>query len=172
MLEHARRRFLGTARSVLNVDVDELVLTAEGESVFRMVEESRTGHIRMDGLWVEKYPEHASTDKGLPPRHKDFHHVRAGRRNGCEEKWAVVPARTPEAGQWAVHDVLGMPASEHGRRAQLRHFKALNTNWAAVGRAGDATRRTASSPTDPKAFEPDCLLRDRLASTFPAQTRR
>jgi tetratricopeptide (TPR) repeat protein len=170
MLEHARRRFLDTARSVLNVDVDELVLTTGGESVFEMVEESSTGHVRMDGLWVENYPMHVPSKRAAPPRHKDFYHVRAGRRIGCEEKWAVVPARTPEAAQWTVHDVLGMPASEHGRRAQLRHFKALNTNWAAVGRAGDLTKRTASSPADPKLFEPDGLLRDTLARVFPAKS--
>ncbi|TNC47404.1 tetratricopeptide repeat protein [Rubellimicrobium rubrum] len=168
MLEHARRRFLDTARSVLNLDVDELVLTENGDSVFSLVEESGTGHIRLDGLWVENFPVREPSASASPPRHKDFCHVRAGRRNGCEEKWAVVPGRTPEAAQWAVHDILGMSASEHHRRAQLRHFKALNTDWAAVSRAGDRTKRTASSPSDPNAFELDATLRDRLATVFPA----
>ncbi len=166
MLEHSRRRFLSAARSVLNVDVDELVVTADGESVFTMVEKSDTGHIRLDGLWVENHPAHVSSAKVAPPRHSDFYHVRAGRRHGCEEKWAVVPGRTPDTAQWAVHDIFGMPPSEHYRRAQLRHFKALNTDWAAVSRAGDSTRRTASSPVDPKALELDCWLRDQLLQTF------
>src|SRR5690606_8950495 len=42
-LQHARHRFLRQARSVLNVDVDELVLGTGGRSVFEATEQSRSG---------------------------------------------------------------------------------------------------------------------------------
>ena len=44
---------VGKAHSVLQSDIDELVLTEDGVSVFDPVSWSATGHIRFDGRWIE-----------------------------------------------------------------------------------------------------------------------
>ena len=51
MLEHARFRCLSSARSVLQGDVDELVLADKGRSVFDLAERSVGGYLRYGGLW-------------------------------------------------------------------------------------------------------------------------
>jgi tetratricopeptide (TPR) repeat protein len=71
----------------------------------------------------------------------------------------------PDAAQWRVHEITGMAPSDGGRRAQLRHFKAINTDWD-VDRLGSLARRTASSPLDPALLEPDPLLQEALARAF------
>ena len=44
-LQHARHRFLRTAKSVLNVDIDELVLSTRGRSIFAATESSWSGFV-------------------------------------------------------------------------------------------------------------------------------
>ena len=55
MLEHARYRFLATARCSLNLDIDELVICPGGESICDLTEASTTGHLKFGGKWVESY---------------------------------------------------------------------------------------------------------------------
>ena len=143
MLEHARWRFLTHARSVLNTDVDELVITEGHRSIFELVEGSPTGLLLFGGVWVENHPL-ASGRAARPPRHRDFARVGTTDRIGCEPKWAVVPARVPEAGQWHIHRVLGMSPSECRQDVGLRHFKAINTDWT-VDRNRSRERRTAAT---------------------------
>jgi len=52
VLEHARWRFLQEARSVLNSDIDELVVSSNGWSIFETVERSWSGVMRFHGVWV------------------------------------------------------------------------------------------------------------------------
>ena len=53
LLEHARTRFLSYAASVVNADVDELVLTKERVSIFELVSRSETGYLSYPGYWIE-----------------------------------------------------------------------------------------------------------------------
>ena len=50
--EHARWRFLQNARSAMNSDIDELVLSKSGRSVFEAAEQSWTGLVRYRGRWI------------------------------------------------------------------------------------------------------------------------
>jgi hypothetical protein len=126
MLEHARHRFLPTAAAVLSADIDELVLTRDGASVFGLARKSATGHIRFAGPWIES----ASAEAPDPAARRHWHycHIRDG--PDALPKWAVVPARCPPRAQWRVHDIIGMAADAAASSvATLRHFKAINTNW-------------------------------------------
>ena len=125
MLEHARRRFLATARSVLNTDVDELVISTDDRSLFEIVENRDLGYLVIDGYWVENAPRPA---QGIP-RHRDFVQVAQGSESGCFPKWAAVPQRIPNSAQWLVHEISGMPDGAIAPSLSLRHFKAINTNW-------------------------------------------
>ena len=69
-MQHARFRFLSQARSVLNVDIDELVLSDRNRSIFAATEQARGGFVKFSGRWVS-----ATTPHGVSPgcgRHGDF----------------------------------------------------------------------------------------------------
>ena len=150
-------------RSVLNTDVDELVITEGHRSIFELVEGSPTGLLLFGGVWVENHPL-ASGRAGRPPRHRDFAGVGTTDRIGCEPKWAVVPARMPEAGQWHIHRVLGMSPSECRQDLGLRHFKAINTDWT-VDRNRSRERRTAAT-VDSRPLRVDPELQEALSKVF------
>lgn len=161
--EHARLRYFPKAASVINVDIDELAVTRDGQSVFEIAEQSDTGFIRFDGWWIHTY---AAED--LPPqrRHKHFFHKKAGRLDACTEKWAVVPAKSPEDVQWAIHNVIGMVPDEAGFKVGLRHFKPINTSWDVDSNLTDA-KRTELFHGDGAGLEIDEELRRTLARVFP-----
>jgi tetratricopeptide (TPR) repeat protein len=169
MLEHARRRFLAHSSSVLNTDIDELVITEGGSSIFELVENSTTGLLVLSGVWVENHPIRRRRASSRP-RHRDFTCVSTGDQVGCETKWAVVPARVPNAAQWHVHRILGMSPSESRQLAELRHFKAINTDWT-VDRSRSRDRRTSTEAIDPRCLRLDVDLQEALAKVFPEESR-
>ena len=169
MLEHARRRFLAHSSSVLNTDIDELVITEGGSSIFELVESSTTGLLVLSGVWVENHPIRRRGASSRP-RHRDFACVSTGDQIGCETKWAVVPARAPNAAQWHVHRILGMSPSKSRQLAELRHFKAINTDWT-VDRSRSRDRRTSTAAIDPRCLRLDVPLQEALAQVFPEESR-
>ncbi len=126
MLEHARHRFLMRAAACLNCDVDELVVTRDGSSVFDRVLKSRTGYIYYEGLWIENL---RSESPESARRHVQFR-FRQADPEMLLHKWAVVPERSPKHAQWRVHNVRGMRSDESFTSGVLyRHFRAINTDW-------------------------------------------
>jgi hypothetical protein len=147
-LEHARRRFLANAASVLNGDIDELVVGPDRRGVFAAVETSWLGVLNYYGYWV-----YGASGKGLSLPHKDkvrhkdfivtlkpavqhnfFHNLRyklfREHRNRCKRKWVVVPRRCPNASQWRVHDIANWFVGRlPSWRLSYRHFHNISTNW-------------------------------------------
>jgi tetratricopeptide (TPR) repeat protein len=164
MLEHARLRFLGEARSVLNVDVDELVITQNGSSAFELVEGAATGYLEFHGRWVENYRSDVGGQSEAVTRHRDFAFIEQPERSKCNGKWAVVPHRTPIEAQWDIHEISGMIATDSDEWVELRHFRAINTNWNAH-RSWSATPRTAH-PTEHDKLWLDVHLRAALDKAF------
>ena len=163
ILEHARFRLLSAAKSVLQGDVDELVLTEGPESVFELVERSAGGYLRYGGRWVEAIKgvgNGEADDGGSIPRHGEFHHVRkdgdAGRKVGT--KWSCVPAKIRPDAQWTVNWVALDPSPRDQKLASsisLRHFKAINTGWR-------VQPRPESDRFDPELHHADQRLRQTL----------
>lgn len=125
LFEHARRRFLQGARSVLNADIDELSLCEGGRNIFELVEQSDTGYIQFYGWWIEVYAE----DRSAPVRHKNYFHRHRSSLNASTPKWALRPEMCPAHGQWDIHRVSGVAPDRLSGKVHLRHFKAINTNW-------------------------------------------
>ena len=159
--EHARWMFLRHARSAMNADVDELVVSEDGASAFETAERSWAGVVRYRGHWVHGFRDtgRVATDRA-PVRFTDFdHHLwhRTGRRwgivpvreNVCMPKWTVVPSRCPDGAQWAPHRikgwVAGLPIS---RNFSYRHFREISNSW-----KGDRSAR--------EVFNPDRYIYDR-----------
>lgn len=128
-LQHARQRFLQRARSVLNVDIDELVIGPE--PIFAATERSRDGFIKFEGQWVS-----AATPEPVAPeasRHHHFIHRDLAESDGCPPKWCIAPPRCESDGYtWSVHNLFGARANRRiDPRFTFRHFRAINNNWKA-----------------------------------------
>ena len=127
--QHARLRLLRLARSVLNVDIDELVLGAQGGSIFAATETSRAGFIKFSGHWISAASPRPTTPGTC--RHADFVHRDTREVRTCPPKWCLVPARDdPFRTSWSVHNWFG---SRHNRRISdaftYRHMTAISTSW-------------------------------------------
>jgi hypothetical protein len=126
-LEHARHRFLGRARAVLNVDIDELVITADGSSIFDLVCRSDTGYLNFSGHCIENVT--ASPGDFALRRHRHFFMVKSPPAP-AQQKWAVVPRRCPMRSQWSVHDVTRLrPGTAGSVAVHYCHFEAITDNW-------------------------------------------
>ena len=140
--EHARWRFLQNARSAMNSDIDELVLSKSGQSVFEAAEQSWTGLVRYRGRWIigiddgirssVSKPPHRHTDFSIlmPPKYEFSRLVLRRDANECLPKWTVVPARCPTHAQWHVHSIFAWWASYFCTKDfSFRHFREIGSNW-------------------------------------------
>ncbi|TIX49671.1 hypothetical protein [Alteraurantiacibacter aquimixticola] len=149
-LQHARHRFLRHARSVLNVDVDELVLGTNGESIFAATEASRAGFTKFPGRWISGHTDHPVTRETC--RHADFIYRDAVGDGGedltCPPKWCVVPGRGDRLrDSWSVHNLFGAKANLRlSDQFVYRHMRAISTSWKEQRWEGDAA--TDHGPRD------------------------
>lgn len=84
MLNLARDRFLVHSRAWMTLDIDELLLSPTGESIFDATAASRLGHLTFPGIW--HYPDTGSDGT----RYADHHLVRIGDAP-CPTKYALQP---------------------------------------------------------------------------------
>ena len=162
--EHARWCFLQQARSVMNADIDELVLSKSGQSVFEAAEQSRSGFVRYRGRWIIGVDDRTTREVAdRLPRHRDFGILmppnyevswQRGRRdtNVCAPKWTVVPGKCPRHAQWHIHSIASwlnsyLPCS---RNFSFGHFREIGSNW--------KYQRTSRVPFDPSIHRTNELL--------------
>jgi len=154
-LQHARLRFLRKAKSVLNVDIDELVLSARAGSIFEATERSAHGFIKFPGTWISSASPRPVTQQSC--RHADFVHRDLGETRTCPPKWCIVPARDdPFRTSWSVHNLFG---SRHNRRVDsefsYRHITAISNSW--------KEDRRIEGRFDPAGFVEDTALAESFA---------
>jgi hypothetical protein len=158
--EHARWRFLQEARSVMNSDIDELVLSETNRSVFEAAEQSRTGLVRYRGRWIIGIDDGVRDDtRQGPHRHFDFSVLMPPKyefrklvmrrdANECLPKWTAVPSRCPVNAQWHVHSIFSWWASYFCTGDfSFRHFREIGSNW--------KYQRTNRVPLDPSIHKVD-----------------
>lgn len=163
--EHARWRFLSKARSVLNSDVDELVLSKSTGSVFQSAETDLFGVVRYPGRWVvgtdkqqTNFPDNHHTDYTTVMKEKPQRKFGLFKRDsaGCPCKWVVVPHKCPQYAQWGVHSILNwLPAKRSSSNFSYRHFREINDGWKYA--------RTGRQAFDPNTHEEDELLKAHFA---------
>lgn len=154
----ALRRYAPKAAGLLNCDIDELVATPKGTTIFDLVGASRKGLVVMNGQWVEPFADRPS---GQVATHRDFQfRLRdAALRVSRPKKWALAPTRP-----WLdsldvypyMHWIAGRPLFAKARPdgTFYWHFKAINTRW--------KDKRAELSPP-PDAIERDGRLGDAMA---------
>lgn len=179
-LDHARRCFCPFARSVLNVDIDEL-LPADGMSIFEQIEKSPFAVLLFRGIWAEA-PGIESRDALKSVRHADCTYawkkqmqtVAEGEVEGlCRTKWVAVPSRCGEDVEWGIHDIY--PATQNARATQSdwraidqfrfhRHCRQINIGW--------KVDRWRSSRNFDAVCIPDRAMERVFASTFAVEDNR
>jgi hypothetical protein len=159
VFEHARRQYLTGAHSVINADVDELVLSEDGASVCDAAANSWSGIVRYYGRWTIGCETQSAKARTPGSRHKDFNVVlrpdiqrRYGLipidTNRCPAKWTVVPSRCPDTSQWRPHVIDRWPVARLWTNAfSYRHFRELSNGW--------KYQRGASVAFDPVLHEHD-----------------
>ncbi|WP_324696658.1 hypothetical protein ACLIMP_15655 [Novosphingobium aerophilum] len=159
-LQHARFRFLRRARSVLNVDIDELVLSSRERSIFAETEASKAGFIKFGGAWISSANHRAATPEDC--RHGDFLLRDREEQEICPPKWCIVPdARHDAKYTWSVHNVFGSP---HNRTLSpefgYRHMKGISNSWKydRWERASPDPARFVEDPDLRAAFERSGLI--------------
>lgn len=148
-MQHARFRFLRLARSVLNVDIDELVVGPE--PIFAATERVRGGFIKFAGRWITSSTPREVTVESC--RHGDFLLIDREETEICPPKWCIVPAACSDRRHtWSVHNLFGARTNRRLSAAfSYRHFKGISNNW--------KYDRWDAGTFDPERFVPDPDLR-------------
>ncbi|UXN71065.1 glycosyltransferase family 92 protein [Devosia neptuniae] len=152
------RKYAMQARSILNVDVDELVMSPFRKSVFKAVERSPFGLLRFNRVWVLN-----AREEDGPPRHRHFVIRKKGvaaRDRG--KKWALTPGRaffaSWRAQPW-THQVKGwLNLSGSSDRFYGYHFIGISHSW--------YWDRTEKIVFDPKLHVRDPLMIKTFADVF------
>ena len=129
-LQHARFRFLRKARSVLNCDIDELVMMEGRRSVHETAERSLLGVAYFGGAWIGN----ATSSQTPPEMRRHGHFVYLAQEHihlRCPDKWCAVPRRSLRGMHtWRPHMIVNLPARfASPRTLSYRHFKPISDNW-------------------------------------------
>lgn len=152
------RKYGMQARSILNVDIDELVMSPFRRSIFKAVERSPFGLLRFNRVWVLNAREASG-----PPRHRQFVIRKKGvaaRDRG--KKWALAPGRaflaSWRAQPW-THQVKGwLNLSGSSASFYGYHFIGISHSW--------YWDRTQEIVFDPKLHVRDPLMIKTFADVF------
>lgn len=127
MLNIARRDALAVARAVLNVDIDEIAISATGKNVFDAAVRHPLGLVTIQGSWV--YPGPGTTG---PVGHA-AHRFRNDPDDRCNQKWCLNPRGLFGRFGWAVHrlDEVFQNMLTQQRDIRLAHCKGTSTGWKA-----------------------------------------
>lgn len=124
LLNLCKYRFLAEAESVLIVDIDEVVSTIGGESIFEMTSRSWLGYIEFKGRWFDVPSSVAD------PTHSD-HTIRRDDLPECPTKYCISPRGRLKGMSWSVHSLENswcLPFSR-SRIASYAHLRKITTNW-------------------------------------------
>lgn len=150
--EHSRHLLTRSSRSLINADIDELILSFRTVGCHALAEASPFGGISIPGVWVKSEIK----PNGLPHYLDALTGTVGVPQLWSPPKWAVVPQRIPEFAQlrthklrrWLIPKVPGV---------SYRHFKSLTINWRSdtsgwdyrkVGELSKTNEVRASGPCD------------------------
>lgn len=159
MFTQALRKYGMQARSILNVDIDELVVSPFRRSIFKAAERSLWGTVKFNRLWIENI----RAPSNQLPRHAEFFVRKKGwAAKNISKKWALDPSRA-WLGGWKAQPwthAINNWFSLAGARVDFYgyHVTPINTNW--------HWDRSVEIAFDPKIHETDKLLKRVLTEVY------
>lgn len=124
MVELGRRRLLAEARAVLNVDIDELVYSHSGTSIFDATAASEQGYVRIDGRWA--FAEVPAD--GALVRHADHQFIRSDGKPKVSRKYCVAPTGPLKGRPWLTHRIISR-RDPTDPDFGFWHFRRITNNW-------------------------------------------
>lgn len=123
MFNLARLRMLARARSVLSIDIDEMVAPGPGPGLHAETEARLFGLTRIPGTWV-----YCATKGAMRPQ-RDHDHVPMTPAP-CTPKWCVAPGKLAGRKGWTVHRIFGdLDALFAARGHRFLHCQQSSTSW-------------------------------------------
>lgn len=124
MLNLVRDRFLRGSRAWLNLDIDELLLSPTGESIFDATVNNRWGHLTFPGVW------HYPTDDAETPTYANHRLIRPG-DSPCPTKYSLRPDGPFGDFALQVHslDRIHRKFSFAPKRFWFMHCHGISTSW-------------------------------------------
>lgn len=144
------RRYGMASAGILNCDIDELVGSPQGTTIYDLVQQSPQGLIVMRGRYMEPVPNEGD----LFGDHRDYSRYLADTKLATSrpKKWALDPSRgwvkslkVHPYMHWIENRPFFSKSTPEG--VFYRHFRAINTNW--------KDRRTESLPDAGQALMVD-----------------
>lgn len=132
MLNHAKWRYLYSAKLAINADTDELLIIKNSD-LDGVADYCATGEhsvLLYDGIWIEPIDsttgEVAETIPVNERKFSNYWHTTNGDGRGIGVKWMLNPARNLQY-QWHLHKTFG----PHVKTQEITfgHFFAMNTGW-------------------------------------------
>jgi len=126
------RRYGMASAGILNCDIDELVGTPRGTTIYDLVQQSPQGLIVMRGQYMEPVPNEGA----MFGDHRDYSRYLADAKLSTSrpKKWALDPSR-----EWVkslkihpyMHWIENRPFFSKSTPDGVfyRHFRVINTNW-------------------------------------------
>ena len=106
---------------MVNLDVDELVVTDDGVSLFDHLARSAEGVLIYPGRWMSNVRNFNPQDI----RHRRYRYYDTG-EDPYLTKWTVVPSRLPETAALGVHTIRNVMTPHPVHPAIIfRHFRAV-----------------------------------------------
>lgn len=161
------------AKSIVNVDVDELVFSAKGRSIFEFVENRVFGCAKFERFLVENVSNHRANDthgfNSFFYRDKD----RLGRQDQFK-KWAMAPKKVKPKNKIALPNTHWLSGVWNpypvAKDFKCYHFAGINTGWRAKTQKGEKPEwqheRHISEPFDPSKHVKDEFLERKLNEIF------
>ncbi|NOZ32032.1 MAG: hypothetical protein GXP01_02920 [Alphaproteobacteria bacterium] len=165
-------RFAWRAVSIVNADIDELVISSKRRSIFEAVENARFGLIKFPFKLVENITD----TRPAEARHRDYLACERGFviNPRALRKWAMAPARLWLRGLPVLpvnHNVLhAISGNTTSDEFVNYHFKAITSGWRSKRNSGDlatnALKRETASRFDAGLHLQDPLLVATMGETF------
>ena len=126
--DQIRYRYLSQAKAVLKSDIDELIITADHQSIFTHFEKQKNASLLINGVNISS---NDNLSKNIPyssRRHRMYHYT-APSPKGVEvgPKWICQPKALEEKNLMLPHRIteIEMPVLA----GKLCHFRDINTLW-------------------------------------------
>lgn len=132
MLEHAKWRYLHSAKLAINADTDELLILKNNslDQIANYCSSSSNSVWLYKGVWIEPVNSvsgQIANELSFNQRHfKNYYHSTFSNQRGIGIKWMLNPAKNLTH-QWMLHKTTGphMMTDE----ILFGHYMAMNTSW-------------------------------------------
>lgn len=120
----SRDLYLTRARVVVSCDIDELVISKTGQSIFDACAKRRLGFVTVPGYWRFAKP-------GVrPSTHADHVWSDPTRAKACPTKYAIAPQGLLGRKSWMTHSLEGVPRSLFASRDfWFAHCYGISLKW-------------------------------------------